>query len=66
MLYTILYVTHPIRLTYDITYDIVRNIVYTIGKDLYQTTYDIVVFADTVYDIVRKRYDIVRLTYDID
>jgi hypothetical protein len=28
-------------------------------------TYDIVVFADVVYDIVRPTYDIVHLTYDI-
>ena len=47
------------------TYDIVYDIVYKNGKKPYQNTYDIVIFADIVYDIVRQTYDIVHLEYDI-
>ena len=47
------------------TYDIVYDIVYKNGKKPYQNTYDIVIFADIVYDIVRHTYDIVCLAYDI-
>ena len=53
--------------SFDIRYDVRYRIRYRIQKwqEPVTKTYDIVNFADIVYDIVRHTYDIVCLAYDI-
>ena len=53
--------------TFDIRYYVRYRIRRRIQKwqEPVPNTYDIVVFADVVYDIVRPTYDIVHLAYDI-